>query len=241
MSDQIVIPSTNYYEEELQSFRSTIRTVYISLKEYFANLLFRQDQTRVQYSSTSYALRKRYKESGTQGLDLPFLNFRLTGWENTSSRNWWNATLSMIGGYFDEIQQKIQVLPITLSYDCTAWYNKDIDMTYATNKLVWENKTETIIRPTISVGDVTFQYYALLNLPPQWEPQYTESDWLTQNKIHSVGIQLSVETFLFSSDLDVSLPTSLLLKFGRDNNLSFDNPELIEQYVVDQENEEVVL
>ena len=235
MSDQIVFTNV-FYEDEYQTYNSTIRTLYIALKEYLGNTFFRGDQKRVLYSSNAYALRKRYSEGTNQVLDLPFMNFRLTSVSNDTLRPWKNSTVRTLGIYIDEIKQKIVMVPVTFSYEGSLWYHTDKDNIYAAGLLLRANRDETIIRPLIIVNTVEIPYYALVSFNINFEPQYTEVDWLTQNKIHSIGITIDVQTFLFDDNTDVSIPESVLLEFSHNNDLNMDNPDEILTFVIDQVN-----
>jgi len=239
---------TNYYD--LTSFRNTIYTLNIALETYLSNQLFKNDATRIVYSSSEFAFRKRTQELSKLGngtnlnnLDLPFLNYKITGIDRSVSRQWWNKPIVNRGLFIDELGFKVKCLPVKISYDSTIYFHRDDDLLYAYNQLLWDDGDETKINFSLMVEGVELGFFSLYMLDNMsYEPTYNETEWLTRNKIHTASLNFTCETVIIKDNLlNFGIPEKVILDFMvmHEVNNDISNEERLE-FIVDRFNEEVI-
>lgn len=207
----------SYYSSGISNFKNTVYAVNIVLFDYFADLFFSGDATRIVYSSTDYALRKRAKKQASNNLNFPFMNMQidssgLVGVE--TDRPWFNHSAYIDGIYSPELQYKIKAMPLKLKYDATLFLHQDIEAQYTMYKLIWQDAKETKIEPTIAIGDHTVKLIGTLGYPGlDFNPQYTRNDWLEQNKVFTINLGFEVDTFYIDTNEDVTLTEDTILNF----------------------------
>lgn len=239
---------TNYYD--LTPFRNTIYALNIAIETYISNLLFKDDATKIVYSSSDFAFRKRTQQlsktgntSNLNNLDLPFLNYKITGIDRQVSRQWWNKPIVNRGLFIDELGFKVRCLPIKISYDSTMFFHRDDDLLYAYNKLLWDDGDETKINFSLNIDSVDLGFFALYKLDNMsYEPNYNENDWLTKNKIHTASLNFTCETVIIQDQtLNFGIPNKVILDFitlhGVNDDIS--NEERLE-FIVNRFNDEVI-
>jgi hypothetical protein len=199
------------------SFLNITYAIDIALYEHFGNLLLNGDQTRVVYSSNAYALRKR--SDGNRGnLDFPFLNFKTTNYES-GLRIWWNLSAWTKGIFLPDLEMKVITYPVTISYEASFWCKRDDEIRYAMSELLYDADNKTILKPEIEINSQIVYFPALVEYSPSYEPQYNEQDWLERNKIHTMTMDFTIDTFALKTNEDVSIPTEVLANFAMKNNI----------------------
>jgi len=215
----------NSYYSNAGTFKNSLYAINISIIEHFENLLFEGETTRMVYSSNEFALRARAKTQPNNNLNFPFMNFKL-GQGGYSDRNvpkrWYNRAAEVEGIYSDILQQKVKCLPVIFTYESTLFLHMDIDAQYAMYKLSFENSMETYIspNPSLTVGDHTLDLIGILGFPNlEWNPQYQESEWLTMNKIQTIALNFTIESFLIDVNADVTITETRVLNFMTNHDL----------------------
>ncbi len=238
----------DYYSDK--NFLNFINAIDLTLIKHFSNMLFDSDRTKVIYSSNAYAFRKR-ASNNDGNLDLPFLNFRLTNYE-VGPRSWWNQSAYTRGIFIKEIEEKMRIAPITLSYESSFWCHRDSELKYAFSEVNWDadNKTilneqhETAPKPYITVNEEDISLPAVLNYEGlQFEPEYNEQDWLERNNIHSASIDFSLDTYALKTNADITIPTELILEFAYafgEEDVSTDKYDTLIKKIIDHDNETVI-
>lgn len=223
----------SYYQDE--AFLNVAYSLDLSIINHFSNYLFKGDNSRIQYSSNEYAFRERAKRNDGQ-LDLPFMNFKATGYE-AGERTWWSAKAYATGAFIDEIGHKIQFAPVNISYEASLWFHKDYDLRYAFSEVMWDADNKTLLQPAVEVEGETIYFPGLLSYEGlQFEPQYNEQDWLERNKIHSASIDFTFSTYaLKSNTTGFWIPTEICFEFAYSKGLdpSVDDYDKAYNLVVD--------
>lgn len=199
------------------NFRNTIYSLDESLRTYFANLLFSGDLNRIIYSSNGYALRERASKIGSSSLDFPFMNMKVMAIAQNSERNWYNNVLNSKGVYIEPLKRKLRATPINVQYDMTMFLSRDDDLQIAYYKMTWENTNETKLNYTINFDGIDVNMLGVIYYNLEYNNQYTEQDWLERNKVYTIEINISVDTWYLQDNADISIPESIELDFGTIN------------------------
>ena len=227
-----------YYD--LSNYANSILALEMSIYSYLSKKLFYKngvyEKNRIIYSTTAYALRKRASGeevnvenseyitnyNNTNDLRLPFANFKISNIVPKGDRSWFNTRNVEAGLYIEEISKKVKTIPITITYDSSYFCKKNIELNYAYTRLIMDNITETMLNYSVSINNLDVQIPAIINFNGlQYNPTYTEQDWLNQNKINSMAMGFEILTFFVenNSEAIVSIPETLILKFQTLNSL----------------------
>lgn len=230
---------SNGYFYDVSNFRDTFTAMNIALENHYADMLFQGDNTRIVYSSTEYALRKRAKDHSN--LNLPFMNYRIDDISNGTERNWFNHQANVDGIFVPELQQKIRVNPVTISYDSTIFYHKYLDTVIGQYNLLWDDANETNLRSaaTIVIGGEEVVLPGFLGYNMNFTPTYNENDWLERNNINTITVNFQVETFIILDNVDISIPDTVIFNFLVRNQVDTTQVEDTYQATIDHFNEEV--
>jgi hypothetical protein len=219
------------------NFLNVVYATDIALENYFSSLLFSGDLTRVVYSSNDYAFRKR-SDDKKGNLDLPFLNYKLNNFE-PGERLRWNLTAYQTGLYIPELTAKIQYAPITLSYQSSFWVHRWDDLIYAYDLLIAEFDNKTLIEPVVQIGSEQLKLSALVKFELEFNPTYTEQDWLDRNKISSISLDFTVDIFRLRTNFDITLVEDVVFEFASNHGYETNSYEETINLVVDHLTEEV--
>lgn len=196
-----------------KTFYNTILATNICIWKYLADKLFDGDLQRIVWSSPEKMFKNRQNQlqcrskNPTGLLDMPFVAFKLSndGVQNGTDRPWFNQALNVEGMYLNELGRKLKMTPVTLKYDAVFCCQHDTDLHWAQQTLVWDQSNETLLRPVLEtkakdgITPVEIPIMALMDDVPQIG-KFTENDWLTQNKIQAIDIQITVQTYLLDDN-----------------------------------------
>ena len=208
-----------YYQNEFNSNLIPAPDVYsvdIALENFLCKILdFTPD--RIIYASNDNCLRERTRLN--KGLlKLPFLNYHKTSYSE-NDRQWFNNRSNMNRFVPDDLNIKlgtyVKYFPIKIEYECTVFFDQDKDKELAIKKLMYGASNESFIKPEImlSNGD-SLVIPCVVNYDIDFEPNYTEQDWLENNKIHTIGISIECNTIMvIAGDNKTGIATSVALEF----------------------------
>lgn len=191
-----------YYGNQMKSWANVPMSYAqdIAIENYFSQVL-ELPLDRIIYASNEYCFRERTRKNKGE-LNLPFFNYYRKGFEPTD-RPWFNNYANKFGmldtynKFTSALGGKIKLYPITMNYEGTVFYAQDKDNLYAVNKLLYESSNETKIYPQIETNDGTIiKNIGIVDFNIDYMPNYQESDWLEQNRIWSIGVDFSVQTFM---------------------------------------------
>jgi hypothetical protein len=231
----------HYYNN--QSFINSYFTLNIQLQEYFTNLLFPEDPSRIFVSSTAHAFRRRVvlqtqDPNATpylNNLNFPFLNYKGKIKMGTK-RPWYNYSLNTSGIFIPELQTKVKMIPVTINYDSTVYYHREDDKQYALNQLLFQSSQEIQVPYYIQVNGIDVKNQGILSFNPDDDPVYNENDWLKQNNIHTIKLDFEIQTSILQiNDPGTSwgLTESVILNFAKMNpNITGD--QITEPLTTDQ-------
>lgn len=229
INNDVKISNSSFYYKEYFKEWYNLPCVYaldIAMEKYFCNLLhFPLD--RLIYASNDFCFREREKKNGGQ-LNLPFMNYYLTGYSDTD-REWWNnyaqsyAVMDVSNqSYYSNLGTQLKLTPVKAEYEATVFFNQRKDAEFAYHQLVQDEANETMVSFELesSVLDENGDPNILLNngivyLEIEFNPTYNETDWLQQNNIWTVQANFNVDTFMIygNSDNDFHIAKEVELEF----------------------------
>lgn len=209
------MPRSYYNDVKNNNFINSVYALDLSIIEFVSNLLLDGDQTRMIYSSNQFAPRKRASTQKNNNLNFPFINFRLKpgGYNHTVERNWRSHPTTIRGLYLPGVSEKVKVAPITLQYEATLFLHYDIDGQYARHAAIFDEARETLVNYELEVDGEEVKMIGVFDYNIDWNPEFTEQDWLQKNKITTMRLDFEVQTFNIKTGAAVTIPEKALLNF----------------------------
>lgn len=199
--------NTEFYKNGNDYMLNAILSSSVELMEYFDKLLFVKDNTRVIYASNAYAFRARsqtVKENDNSDLQVndlsfPFMNIavRQGGVSLADTRLFASYEAKTSGVYIEELGKKVRLFPMVIQFEGTYFTTQMADAHLAISRLFKVGSSQLLLQPSLwyngieikNILDIHFDDIVL-------DDQYTESDWLEKNRIHTVGFNISATTYL---------------------------------------------
>ena len=203
--------SANWLNDNLLSY-----AINIEIEKLFCQTL-KFDMNRIIYSSNDNSMYKR-EEKNCGKLNLPYLSYHQTGYSD-ADRDWFNnwANLQYPLSHNNDIVklgQKIKIFPVKLEYEGVVVFDQHKDMDYAYKQLAYVKSNETILFPQLESTEHIVKNIGIFNIDIDYNPSYAEKDWLVNNKIYTLGLDFSVDTFQIMGDLSpFAIAKSALAEF----------------------------
>jgi hypothetical protein len=191
-----------------KTFYSTVLSTNIAVTRYLADTLFEGDLGRIVWASNDKTFRKRQeqvtKKNPTVGtLDLPYCSFRLSqdGLEKPAQRPWFNQALNVEGVWIEELGRKVRVTPVQLHYEGVVCVRHDTDLYWLQQLMLWDASNEKLLAPVLETesdsGDrQEIKNIAVVYLTPHMNTRFAEDDWIRNNKIQAIDLDIQVDTYL---------------------------------------------
>ena len=238
-SHYITRPQPFYYGEQMKSWANNPMVYALDISmEYKLSELLQFPLDRIIYASNDYCFRERTRKNHGD-LNLPFLNYYRIGYD-ASERRWFNDYSNRFGlidrnnDFTSLLGGKMKIYPINVNYESTVFFAQNKDCEYAMNKLMYESSNETVISAQVEndKGDV-IKNVGIVGFDLEYNPTYRENDWLEQNRIWSISLDFSINTFMigdFDENPDnLNVTKSVLLEFFSAKKLNYDNYKESEQ------------
>lgn len=207
--------------EALSAYKavSSYYTLHIALKQHFSNMLYGGDATRIEYTTNGNALRQRSNRiqnftdanntihaenediRSQDYLNFPFMNYKRGNYEFTDNPFRWNNTLQGSGVFIPEIGKKVLLNPVTFSFQGTVWLPSELDMVETQRRLRFDADNKTEIPYFLTTEDLDgnpcdLAMWSKLNYNSiDLDPEYQDDSWLEQNRIRTIGLSFSLDTF----------------------------------------------
>lgn len=210
-----------------ENFHNTIYSMNIALETKFKQMFFKDESNRIVWSRNSFAMRKRsqdLKVDNVNGLNFPFMNYKITKIDPTTKRPWAHSIGNISGVYIPELNRKIKFSPITVKYESTLWYQRYDDLNYAYQLLAYNSSVEDRLTYYTEIVGQEVKQYGIIEYSLDFDPTYDEEDWLKRNNIHTITMDFTVQSFYIADNEDICLPRSVLLDFTINN---YDGEEVI--------------
>ena len=198
---------TRYWKNGDSYMLNSILSTTLTLMDYLDKLLFVNDKTRVIYASNEYAFRARSQVSRKEensdlqlnDLNFPFMNIAVSqggiSWQDTKLNSSYEAKTS--GIYIDEIGKRARLYPMNIRFEGIFYTTQMADAQLAISRLFRKATSELLLQPSLWYNDVELKNIANVVFDDiVLDDKYQESDWLEQNRIHTVAVTISVSTYL---------------------------------------------
>jgi len=214
-----------------KTFYSTVLATNIAVYRHLAESVFDGDMNRIVWASNEKTFRKRLEQvtkraKGTNigTLDMPYCSFRLTqdSMENRAQRQWFNQALNVEGQWIEELGRKVRQTPIQLKYEGVICVQHDTDLFMLQQFLTWQASNEALLAPVLeTLSDAgkpeEIKNIAVMNITPHMNSRFTEDDWVKNNKIQTIDIDIQIDTYLLLDNREgYWLTKKALLKFAED-------------------------
>jgi hypothetical protein len=191
-----------------KTFYSTVLSTNIAVTRYLASMLFEDNLDRIVWASNDKTFRKRQeqvmKRSPTLGtLDMPYCSFRLSqdGLEKGGQRPWFNQALNVEGIWIEDLGRKVRVTPVQLRYEGVICVQHDTDLYWLQQLLLWDASNEKLLGPVLETESDSgekreIKNIAVITITPHMNTRFAESDWIVNNKIQAIDLDIQVDTYL---------------------------------------------
>jgi len=228
MDDVFKVKGNPFYKK---TFYSTLFSTNIAVYRHLAETVFDGDLNRIVWASNERTFRKRQEQVTKRNdafigtLDLPYCSFRLAqdGIEGKAqNRQWFNQALNVEGEWTEELGRKVRLTPAQLRYEGVVCLQHDTDVYWLQQLLLWQSSNEIILKPTLeTTGDDgkprEIQNIAILTLTPHMNTRFSEVDWMQNNKIQAIDMDIQIDTYLLMDNrAGYWLTKSSMLKFAED-------------------------
>lgn len=198
-----------------------------------ANRFMRGDLSRIVYADNASCFRVRSDTAtsttgsvvprNTGNVTLPFINFIQKEGTRDDRHNWYHWRLDKPGVYCSELETRVRMVPIQLTYESTFWCSSAKEMRYMANELYFMRENHTDITIPIEYSFVTgsgvtqlvdMEWYGKLNFEIEVDPEYEMNEWLANNVKHSIGMNFELNSWGIKLDTNnVSITEKSILRF----------------------------
>lgn len=180
-----------------QNFKNTIDATVTALLDFIVDRYFMGDSSRAIISSTEMALRNRAKGNAWSNANLPFFNLGVPSVNKDVARPWYVHRLAVEGVWVPELQRKVKMLPIKISFECNLFYHNMYDVQFAMFRAIQEEHFEDRLSiPMKFENGQELNLIGILEYNLDTNPQYTEKDFLERNKIRTITLDPTVDTYV---------------------------------------------
>jgi hypothetical protein len=196
-------PRKQYYDHS--NYTATYYALYIALERWLASVAFRNDLSRVFLASPDYAYRRRFELTDTttdysqlpiSSLRFPFANYwpLNDGWVPDTRIAANPASLVEIG--MSAQTRMLQAIMVTMDVELLLHFDREDDARQAYELLLWQSYREQYTSTTIAWKGETLQIPLNIKVQNlQFNPDFTEKDWLSSNRIFIVQATLQLRSF----------------------------------------------
>ena len=231
----------------------------VSIEYFLAKLLFKDDLTRVLYSTLDFTFRKRLEQIDTANgkveeaevnmvsLGLPYASyFQESNWEPDDRVASMSAAEMCIGHYDMNTFSRLRAMAVKAPYKATIFFGRDDDARVAHQLLSWEQNPKS---PILMYNYVKWHGQRLV-IPTfvtidkiEYNPDFKQSDWLTKARIIPITVEMTVRSYTIRLP-NVEKVATLPIKFGERYEDSYDEEnersaplveEAILQFALDKE------
>ena len=191
-----------------KTFYSTILSTNIAVGRYLAETLFEGDLGRLVWASSERTFRRRSEQVASRKpnigtLDFPYCSYRLIqdGIDRATQRPWFNQSLNVRGVWINELGRKVRVTPVQLKYEGVICVQHDTDLYLLQQVLLWDASNETLLSPILETEGNNGEKQEIKNIgvvyvSPRMNSRFAESDWVQNNKIQAIDLDIMVDTYL---------------------------------------------
>lgn len=188
------------------SYVPTYYYAYISLEEWISTVIFRKDISRVFMASDDYAFRRRfeltdmsqdYEQLEASSLRFPFANYNILnqGWQK-DEREAANTAAQVYAGLYVGTT-KLQAAAVTTEIPVQFYFDREDDARFAYDRLFFFSFNPHYYKASVPYSNNTLEIpYTFEFEDLSFNPNFTESDWLKQNRIFVISVKFKVSSYI---------------------------------------------
>lgn len=219
--EMIETPRKQYYDHS--NYTATYYALYIALERWLSAVAFKNDLSRVFLASPDYAYRRRFELTDTtkdystipvSALNFPFANYwpLNDGWvpDDRIAAN----PAAMIETGISAQSRVLQAMMVTTDIDVLLHFDREDDARIAYEALLWQSYRERYHKTTIAWRGETIEIPLNIKVQNlQFNPDFTEKDWLNSNRIFVIKAGIHLRSFSLKPprQLDYDAPDGSLL------------------------------
>jgi len=206
----------------------TYYSAQIAIEKIIAANVLRGDLSRILFTASSFVFRARLEQQdrsatyqNVSSLNFPFANYWYNGYWEKDERPGANNTSQMLIGISDGSKKiRSRAVKSTLSY--TFYFNTDAEARLAYENIQWTFMPRSLVTQTsVKYKDVYIDVPIIANLESiGYNPEFTEKDWLTQNRVIPVTADISITTYVLGPNKQTPVTNGLSSNF-KDDSLEY--------------------
>lgn len=182
----------------------TYYSVQIAIERLLAANVLRGDLSRILFTSNSFVFRARLEQQdksstyeGASSLNFPFANYWYDGYWERDERPAVNNTHQILFGVGDGTY-KIRSRPVQAKLNFTFYFNTDAEARLAYENIQWIFLPRSAMMITnVKYKDTFIDVPIIADLDSiSYNPEFTEKEWLTQNRIIPITATILVKTYV---------------------------------------------
>lgn len=205
------ITQTSFFDHS--PYSNVYYAAQIPIEYFLADVLLRHDVSRVVWASDAYAFRRRFELADQQGgefdniapsnLNFPFINYWYAEgfWKPDDRPYVGNPQQILRGLWWEGLPSFMRSMAVKSTFSAIAYYSRDDDARLAYELLMWEYMPKGPIQlaTTVQWKNQDIQVPAFLTLESiDFNPQFTEVDWLKTNRVVPIKFTFSMRTYILS-------------------------------------------
>ena len=206
MINPVEVQARQYYVHD--SYIPVYYYVYEALEKWLADVVFREDRSRIILSSNEFAFRRRfeltdmsrpYKELEISSLHFPFANYwpLNIGWDREERLAANPAVLLYTGIYTN--RSRIRASNANIAIPVNFYFDREDDARLAYSKLYFYTFNEFSQEEKITFQNEEIGLPVVISLKSlQFNPQFNETDWLKQNRIFVITANINLRTYIIA-------------------------------------------
>ena len=206
MMNPVEVQARQYYVHD--SYIPVYYYVYEALEKWLADVVFREDRSRIILSSNEFAFRRRfeltdmsrpYKELEISSLHFPFANYwpLNIGWDREERLAANPAVLLYTGIYTN--RSRIRASNANIAIPVNFYFDREDDARLAYSKLYFYTFNEFSQEEKITFQNEEIGLPVVISLKSlQFNPQFNETDWLKQNRIFVITANINLRTYIIA-------------------------------------------
>ena len=206
MTNPVEVQARQYYVHD--SYIPVYYYVYEALEKWLADVVFREDRSRIILSSNEFAFRRRfeltdmsrpYKELEISSLHFPFANYwpLNIGWDREERLAANPAVLLYTGIYTN--RSRIRASNANIAIPVNFYFDREDDARLAYSKLYFYTFNEFSQEEKITFQNEEIGLPVVISLKSlQFNPQFNETDWLKQNRIFVITANINLRTYIIA-------------------------------------------
>lgn len=192
-----------YYDHV--DYTATYYALYVALEKWMADVVFREDLSRVFLSSPDYAYRRRFELTDTAvaynkiqpaSLRFPFANYwpLNAGWQPDDRIAANPASFVEVG--VSAQSRILKAMMVTTDIEALLHFDREDDARQAYERLLWQSYRERYSSTTIAwKGEVLGLPLNIKVKNLEFNPNFTEQDWLKSNRIFIVRCTIGLRSY----------------------------------------------